>query len=532
MADDPSQPQAPPPPASRIPWNKRLALINISAQFFSFVLNSTVLIWTYQYLIRRVPEEQYILVPLVMTVMGLVPLLTIAVTGGVGRYLTAAYAEHDDRRVTEIASSIMVVLAGVSLVLGLLFAAFIWQVDRILNIESEYVGRARWMFGLMMGSLVVSLPFFPLKHGLEIRQRFVTINILGTFNTVIRNVVLLILLLGVSADVLWLPVSSVPVNLVVLAVTCFLSHRMVPSLRFSLSHIRFSGLGPVIRFGGWTMAGQAATSLLRFYDPLMLNHFASAFELTVYQLGRVPFRFLGQFTTTGMAVLRPGMVGLSATGQTRKLQNVFHRGNRYVSWMTLWVTLPFFVFPQQIMSIYLGPDYVATAPVMVMFLGAFIMHGFKALLPAIYNAMGRPAVVVIPSIIAQIGNAALTAYFLVELEWGAWGAALATLITTFLVNFGVLYHIGARSLGGGYRQWWRRSIRPAVLPSLASGAVLLTCRWTLDPTSWWLLGLVVLAGMLTFAVTLVATSLEPEDRYLISKLLSRVSAFAGAQRFR
>src|SRR5690606_15222238 len=103
--------------AQRVPISKRLLLINSSSSFATNLLNISVLVWLQQHLIKRIEPAEYAIYPLLMAVLLFVPLLSTLMIGGVGRFVTEAYARGDERRVTQIVSTLLGPLAGVALLL-------------------------------------------------------------------------------------------------------------------------------------------------------------------------------------------------------------------------------------------------------------------------------------------------------------------------------------------------------------------------------------------------------------------------------
>ena len=89
---------------------------------------------------------------------------------------TSAYAKKDDRRVTQIVSTMLPLLCGA----GLLFLVggwtFAWYIDRVLNIAPERLWDARLMLALLILSIAITLPLAPFGVGffvVSIRNRII-----------------------------------------------------------------------------------------------------------------------------------------------------------------------------------------------------------------------------------------------------------------------------------------------------------------------------------------------------------------------
>jgi len=126
---------------TKIEISKRLVLINSASSVVAKVLNVCVLVWLYQYLLRRISPEEYALYPVLMGVMAFAPLLTLILTSGLGRYIVDAYAKGDEQRVTQITSTMFPLLLAATVPVLVIGGLFAWYVDRILTIAPAYVGK-------------------------------------------------------------------------------------------------------------------------------------------------------------------------------------------------------------------------------------------------------------------------------------------------------------------------------------------------------------------------------------------------------
>ena len=184
--------------SSRVLLSKRLFLVNSASAVLRRILYVSVLIWLNQHLLRRVGAVEYSLYPLVVGVMYFVPLLSLFLTAGLGRFVTEAYALGDDEKVTRIVSTMTVpllVLSGLCLAGGLLFA---WHIGHVLTIPSGRLWDARIMLGLLVCCSALRLPLVPFTFGLYVKQRFVLQNLIGLGVEVVKMALLFVLLRGLE----------------------------------------------------------------------------------------------------------------------------------------------------------------------------------------------------------------------------------------------------------------------------------------------------------------------------------------------
>ena len=163
---------------SQVDINRWLVLTNSSSAALTYLLNASVLLWAHQYLLRRISADEYSIYPVVIGTIAIVPLVMTMLLSGIGRYAVEAYARSDDRRLTEIASTMAPLLAVGGAVVVLLFSVLAWRVDDLLKIPSGRTGDARTMLMLLALSAGVRGVLTPFGLGLYVRQKFVTMNLI------------------------------------------------------------------------------------------------------------------------------------------------------------------------------------------------------------------------------------------------------------------------------------------------------------------------------------------------------------------
>ncbi len=85
---------------SRVPISKRLVAINSVSSILAKLVNVAVLLWTYQYLISRVPVEEFATYSVVLAITTILSVFFTIFTSALSRFVVEAYAKGDRSRVT------------------------------------------------------------------------------------------------------------------------------------------------------------------------------------------------------------------------------------------------------------------------------------------------------------------------------------------------------------------------------------------------------------------------------------------------
>ena len=123
--------------ATEVIISKRLVLVNSLSAVIARVLNIGIQLWVVQYLLKRIAPEEYALYPVIVSLMAFLPLLTVVLTSGLGRFVVEAYAKGKEEQVTQIVTTMFFLLLAASLVVLVAGLLFVWNIGHILTIAPE-----------------------------------------------------------------------------------------------------------------------------------------------------------------------------------------------------------------------------------------------------------------------------------------------------------------------------------------------------------------------------------------------------------
>lgn len=496
----------------RVKISKRLVLINSVSSLVTRLLSISVLVWLQQYLLKRITPEEYSLLPVLYSVMMFAPLLTTILTGGLGRYIVEAYAKEDDERITQIVSTMFPILCAAGLVFLAAGWTFSWHIGSVLNIAPERLWDARIMMALLMFSAAVRLPLSPFGVGLFVRQKFVLQNVIGVGTEIFRLALLFTLLFGVSTRVMWVVTASVTAELLNLAVTQAISRRLVPSLRFSISHRHWSIAREITSFGGWSFVQSLANTVRMALDPIILNGFGTPVDIVCFYIGTLFCRHIEGIGNALRGPLQPSLTAIHARGEIDRIQRVYIRGGRINLWFSLFLAVPFMVYAHEFVTLYVGSVYEQAAPVMRLSLLMFPIAYGNTMFVYICEAKANNRLFAIRFLVMNVINLILTLIFVIGFRFGAIGSALATACSFAVVYPLSMWPTGRRLVGVDGATWFRRTIVPGLLPGIASGLVMVSLKLFVTPETWFSLLTCATAGAATYLVVLLRSCLGEDDK--------------------
>jgi O-antigen/teichoic acid export membrane protein len=507
---------------STIEISKRVVFVNSASSALTLLLNLSVLVWLQQYLLKRISPEEYSLIPIVMSIMAFSPLLTSVLTQGLGRYITVAYAKGDNEEVTRICSTMFPILLAAGI--GLLAVGWIgaWHIDKILNIPQELVAEARLMMGLLVLPAAARLPLAIFGSGFLVRQKLMLHDMIDIACQVLRITVLLALLLAIDSRALWVTVASVVSELAYLAITTPISMRLVPSQKASLGLFRRRVAKEVIAYGGWGLVSQIAETIKQAFDPLILNRFASAVEVSVFYVAGIAPRQLRLMVNPITRPFFPVLAGMYATGDLIRLRNTYLRTARYHAWILLAVGVPAIVFSNEVMHLYLDGKYDNAGPVMAILIVIAILSGFNALGPAVVAVVTNLKEFALRIVFVYVMNLVLTVSAVAYLQKGAYGSAVATLLTVGFLEVTVVWTYCRRLAGARTDLWIREVILPTVVPALIPLSICLAARAMIDVDTWFEVFTFSILSAIVYLGLVATFGLREADRIDVARVVNRL----------
>ncbi len=499
----------------------KLYVRNASTSVITRLLQMTVLLWVNQHLLRRIAPSEYCLFPLVVSLMYFAELLKNIVTSGIGRFIVEADAKADSDGVTRIVSSMFPVVLGSALVLGMAASVIASNLGFVITVDPVYLGQAKTMFLLMAGMLCLDVAAAPFTEGAYVRQRFVALNILDLCTEALRIVVLLCLILGVNASVVWLVVASTSANLTNLLVRIGFTRRWMPAMRLKPGAFHSETALAILRFGAWSGI-QGITGLVSSTAPaLLLNRFGSPLDVASFHLGRIPEMQIRSLASVASAPARPALTRLYAIQGESVLKDLYYRGGRYHLWITLLPIVPFLAFGPEIVRLYAGEQYSSTPAVIIALLGAYPFLWASAMFYQLAHAMGRIRAYYICDTVVQIVALAGMYWAVRYQHMGAPGAGLAVGLAGGIVHVLLVWPMGLRLVGAKWKPFFSETILRGMLPFAAALGVAVAARALIPLDSWSRLGLATAAACATYFFVLMTFCLDSYDRGVLANLLSR-----------
>ncbi|MGH9664439.1 MAG: lipopolysaccharide biosynthesis protein, partial [Bryobacteraceae bacterium] len=249
----------------------RQFVVNVSANACYFALSIVIGLWYTPYVIRHLGVSVYGLIPLASSITNYLSVVTVAISGSVGRFITMDVARGDyagaNRTFNTFLLSSLVLAGG----LFLLSLGFAYAVPYLFNVPPGEETQVRWLFLSVMGVFLLSMITYNFDAAIWTKSRFEIRSLLDGTGLVLR-VGLVVVLFSVLKPQLWHVALAVFVaGLVWSAGHVWAWRWLTPYLSVRASDIDRSKLPELFYTSRWLLVGQLGAILCMNMDLALVN---------------------------------------------------------------------------------------------------------------------------------------------------------------------------------------------------------------------------------------------------------------------
>jgi len=409
---------------------------NVATQVFAFGFQVVLgMLWLTPYLVRRLGVDNYGMVRLAYSLLPFASLLTIAITGSLGRFVTLHLEKGEIDKANACFNSQFLAILGLCVLTIPAFAAFSFYSPDLLSTPAGQEDATRLLFfSVLVGFLfsTISGAFFVSTFA---KHRFDLKNISDMVSTIVR-VIAIVVLFNLLMPSLWQVGQGALAGAVTGAVLAYaIFRKLTPELRLRLKggfdRARFYEMTSM---GLWMAISQVGAILYLSVDLLVVNKVFGTTATGKYSVILLLSSTIRPLAQAVSSVLTPALVGYYAREDTEGLMRVSRRA---VKLMSLALAIPLGIlcgFSRPFLEWWLGPEFSSLSPLMWLMLSHLVVNLSVIPLFGINVAANRMALPGVVTIAGGLVNVALAITLATKTNLGYYGVALAGAICLTLKN--------------------------------------------------------------------------------------------------
>lgn len=479
------------------------------------------------YLIENLGAERFGLYQITRQLVAYFLLLDLGILGSVIRFASEAIVARDDARLSAVGNSAMALYLGIALAGLLVSLGAGYLAPGFFRVDPRYVGETRWLFwgfGLWWALGMLACPTRGILIG---QQRFGWLNLVMAAGWLLPVALIFGLFELGFVNLLTVGIGFATAAALQLIVYLELARRLRPGIRWTLTLVSRRALRQLLGFGAWNLLFTVSGLFLWWTDGIVIGRLLGPAAVPFYAL---PFMLItfGRIAIGGLSSPLAPVAAAEVGDEPARLGITLVRSTRTALILTLASTGLLVVAAEDLLRLWIGPDYAASWLVYACLMGSF--WAVYAQMPAYHILLGagdirRPAAVVL----AATGLALVVK--IVALGWLGQGVIAVALANGLCVLPVMALYVPRCACDLAQLSLWRL-YREAYLPPLlvflpvAALGWLLFERWA--PAS--LLELIgAFAGLAAGYLAAAFWTLDAAERAAVSRALRRLRPVVRAR---
>lgn len=317
--------------------NKQLVKNSIYS-IASFIINLFISFFFTPYLIRVVGKEAYSFFPLVNSIVGYSSIISTAVGGMAGRFVTMRIYKKDSEGAAYYYNSVLLANWILSLFFTLLSAVVVIYLDRLLTIPQNLDSEVKALFAFACASSVLGLMTNILGLGCFVKNRLDLTSSRTMVTSLFRVGIILLCFSIFRPSIVYMSSSAFFAAIILAFYNIRFKGKLLPEIPLNVvKYFKWTYLKEVMSSSVWSSINQLGMILVTQLDLLITNIFIGVSATGDYSIAKTIPTLMIQFIATLSSVFVPSFNILYAKGEK---QNLMHEIAKSIKLMGIFSAIP------------------------------------------------------------------------------------------------------------------------------------------------------------------------------------------------
>ena len=347
----------------------RRVVLNTAIMYIQFVLNVLIGLISVRLILKALGQSDYGLYDVIAGVISLFGFITGSLSQATMRFISVSLGSGGTKESAEVYNASFWLHLFISVFLCLLLevtAFFFW---RALNIPSDRISTATYVFHFMVISLFFNLNLSPLNALVSSCENFLFVSIIAIIDSVLK--------LSVAISLLYVPFDKLLLYgflMMVITIINYVVYHIYSRINYSqlyyIGKPDFLKIKSLSGFVGWTVVDTFSTALNRQGYAIMFNKFFGTVMNTSFALSR---QLEGQVFTISSGVvnsMKPQVLKSYGSGDSDRMYRLSLTAGKFGLYMMSIVCIPLIIMMPDVLNIWLGEYPPETVVISRLLIGA------------------------------------------------------------------------------------------------------------------------------------------------------------------
>lgn len=298
--------------------SKKNITINFFASGIVFIVSFAISFFLSPFLISTLGEEAYGFYNLGTQFISYAGIVTLAINSMAGKFVTISLY-RDEIRAKRYFCSTFYGNIIVSIVLAIVSAFFILNIQRFLNISDSILSDVKVLWTLMFSSFIIGLIFNVFSIAAFSKNKIYLDSVSKLVQSIIKAFTLVFLYSVFVPRIWYLGFSSVLCAFFAAGFGIIITKKLLPTFNLKKQFFSWRSMGEQISAGAWNSLMQFAGVLSNGLDLLLTNIFVNPVSMGIMAVAKTIPTYLTQINYTFVSAFIPQITISYAEGNKREM---------------------------------------------------------------------------------------------------------------------------------------------------------------------------------------------------------------------
>lgn len=491
-------------------------IVNTSAQFVKTFVSGIITLYSSRVILASLGENDFGIYSLVAGIIAMLAFITNALSSTTQRFISYYQGQNDSKKI--FSNSVFLHL-GLGLIVFILFASLTpWLFSGFLNISSDRLGAAQFVYFTVIFTLLVTFVTAPFKAVLIAHENIVFVSIIDTLDAALKLGIALSLNYAFMDKLMYYGLMLLGIQFLNFFIIVFYAFKHYDECCLPrISHFSKDYLKKLTSFAGWNVYSLGCTLGRTQGLAIVLNKFLGTVANAAYGIGIQISSYVNYMSESLLNAIRPQIVKAEGEGSRDRVFNLSVVASKYSFFLLSLLSIPCIFEMPKLLQLWLGNPPEGSVLFCRMFLLAGLVDSITMGLHIANQAIGNLkffAVVINTSKLFVLPLSILVLICGLDPVWVATTYVGVELMTAICRIF--ILHKDGLPLIVYFKQVFAKIITPALVAILVSGSSVMFVHSDFRIIYTFMIVLVV------YPISIYSFGLVDNERRKIKSLLSNL----------
>lgn len=339
--------------------NSKRIVKNTVVLYFRMLFMMGISFYTSRIVLNALGVEDFGIYNVVGGIVAMFSVLSGSLSAAISRFITYELGKDNLLNLKKIFSSAVTIQLGIGLFILILAETIgVWFLNREMNIPTDRMLAANWVFQLSIITFIINLVSVPYNAVIIAHEKMSAFAYISIFEALGKLVIAFLIVVSPIDNLIFYAALMCVVALIIRIIYGYYCQYCFEECRYSFIFDK-TYLKQMFKFAGWNFIGASSAVLRDQGGNIIINIFCGPVVNAARGIAFQVNNAVQGFVTNFMIALNPQITKSYASGNQKYMMSLIYQGGRFSYYMLLLFSLPILVNTHYVLALWLKivPDH-------------------------------------------------------------------------------------------------------------------------------------------------------------------------------